>query len=135
MTDMDYAEVYERLMDAEETLTRVRALLDPHVVAGLMSGTGKRYWHQIPPTHIKARDLRAALEPPLYGVRENPLPHRADMKEGDLRQPCHYAYIEHEGPCRPTEDHHEHDAAGCLDCDCAAAPMNSAACKCPEWAR
>lgn len=117
MTDMDYAEVYERLMDAEEALTRVRALLN----------------HD--PTHIKARALRAALNPPLYGVRDNGLPHRADMKTGDMRQPCWHEYAAHEGPCVPTDRFHEHDAEGCLDCDCLSSPMNSADCTCPEWAR
>lgn len=34
-------------------------------------------------------------------------------------------------PTPEPSDFHEHDAAGCLDCSCASAPMNSAPCTCP----
>lgn len=63
--DMPYAEVYDRLMEAEDTLTRVLALLDPHVTE---YADGRLC--EITKVHIRARDLRAALEPVLHGFPE-----------------------------------------------------------------
>lgn len=59
--DIPYAEIYDRLMEAEDTVARVRALLAPAVSVGDMPGIGP-YRHESTPVHIKARDLRAALE-------------------------------------------------------------------------